>query len=273
MASLFEFEEVRRPAVAGTFYPAAPEELAAAVDAFLADVPASAGAPPKAVVVPHAGYVYSGPIAASAYAALRPLASRVTCVVMVGPAHRARVEGLASPGARALRTPLGDIPVDLDALAAIPSVVSSPRAHAREHSLEVQLPFVQRVLPRARIVPLVVGYASAEHVGRVLETLWGGEETVVVVSSDLSHYLPYAQGRLLDEDTARRIVALEGGLVGEDACGCAGINGLLWLARRRGLEARVIDLRSSGDTAGSRDAVVGYGAFGFYERDPRALAS
>lgn len=257
----------RAPAVAGTFYPASPQKLASMVDALLADARVDASAPvPKALVVPHAGYVYSGPIAANAYARLRPVRDRITRVVLVGPAHRVWVDGLVSAGADAFATPLGAMQVDVDALRSIPSIAASAPAHAREHSLEVQLPFVQRVLPHAKLVPLAVGHAPAHEVGRALEALWGGDETLVLVSSDLSHYHPYADARAIDRETADRIVSLDPTEIpGDRACGAAGINGLLWVARRRGMRAELIDLRTSGDTAGSKDEVVGYGAFAFHE--------
>jgi AmmeMemoRadiSam system protein B len=260
----------RAPAVAGSFYPASPSALTDVVDRMLAAVRVDDAAPvPKALVVPHAGYVYSGPIAASAYARLRPAADRITRAVIVGPAHRVWVDGVVDAGADAFVTPLGSIAVDVDAITALGkngSIATNAQAHAREHSLEVQLPFVQRVLPRAKIVPLAVGHTSPEVVGRALESLWGGDETVVLVSSDLSHYHPYDVGRALDAQTAERIVALDATEIpGERACGCAGINGLVWVARRRGLRAELLDLRSSGDTAGSKDEVVGYGAFAFHE--------
>jgi AmmeMemoRadiSam system protein B len=272
---------VREPAVAGTFYPAARGELDALVSKLLGHAkpaePANEHRPPKAIVAPHAGYAYSGPVAASAFAMLarEPSAREaIARVVLIGPAHRVRAVGLASPGVSALRTPLGDVPVDAAALEAIAplGVGVSREAHAREHALEVELPFLQRVAPRARVVPLVVGRAGADDVARVLEALWGGRETVIVVSSDLSHYLPYAEGRAADERTAARIVALDADpLDGENACGCTGINGLLRVARARKMRAALVDLRSSGDAAGTRardrdeDEVVGYGAFGFWE--------
>lgn len=265
---------VRAPAVAGTFYPAPAAVLAAEVDALLRDAarvrPATARVP-KALVVPHAGYVYSGPIAASAYARVMPARERITRAVIVGPAHRAYVRGLAAPAARALATPLGELPVDLGALAALPPdarVHDDARAHAAEHSVEVQLPFVQRALPAVRaIVPLVVGQAEPAAVGRVLDALWGGPETVVLISSDLSHYHPYDAARARDARTVARVARLDDAapLEGEEACGAAGINGLLWLAHRRDLSAEVLDVRNSGDTAGPRDQVVGYGAIAFYE--------
>lgn len=266
MERAHETPGIRPPAVAGLFYPAGRAELAATVDALLTEArPAPRDArPPKAIVAPHAGYVYSGPIAASAYALLAPAAERITRVVIVGPAHRVWLTGLASPGASAMRTPLGEVAVDVAALDAA-GAPAHPAAHAREHSLEVQLPFLQRLLPRAHVIPLVVGAARAAEVGTVLEALWGGDETAIVVSSDLSHYLPYAVARAVDAETAARVVALDDTLAGEQACGAAGINGLTWAARRRGMRAAVVDLRSSGDTAGGREEVVGYGAFAFYE--------
>lgn len=259
--------QVRLPAVAGTFYPEAPAALHAAVQQLLAQAepPPEEGPCPKALIVPHAGYVYSGPIAASAFARLLPHSDRIRRVILLGPAHRVRLDGLAAPGAAVLRTPLGDIAVDEEALLRAPGVVESPAAHEEEHCLEVELPFLQEVAPWASVVPLVVGRADAAEVGRVLEALWGGPETVIVISSDLSHYLPYDDGRAEDSRTAARVLALdEDPLGGEEACGAAAINGLLWAARRRGLHVELVDLRSSGDTAGPRDSVVGYGAFALY---------
>jgi AmmeMemoRadiSam system protein B len=257
--------DVRAPALAGSFYPASPAELGATIDRLLAAVPrAPREVCPKALIVPHAGYVYSGPIAASAFARIQPFAERITRVVLVGPAHRVFVEGLVSPGASRLRTPLGDVEVDDAALRAI-DVPAHPLAHAREHSLEVELPFLQRVAPLAKIVPLAGSRAKPEVVARVLDQLWGGPETLIVISTDLSHFLPYTQGRTVDEQTCARIVALDPTIESERACGSIGINGLLWLARAKQLRVELVDLRSSGDTAGSREEVVGYGAFALYE--------
>lgn len=262
--------DTRQAAVAGMFYPADAGELARTVDDLLAHVRVAADeTPPKAIVVPHAGYVYSGPVAASAFARLRGHCERITRVVLVGPAHRAAVRGLVWPDARALETPLGDLEVDVDAIAAVPEVAPSALAHVAEHSLEVELPFVQRLCPAARIVPLAAGFASPESVGRVLEQLWGGPETLVVISTDLSHYLPYGEAKRVDADTIARVMALDvEGIDHDRACGATGLAGLLWVARRKGLTPRVFDVRSSGDTAGDKRRVVGYGALGFYE--PRA---
>lgn len=260
-------EDIRKPAVAGTFYPREPATLVADVDAFLAAAKPARAEVPKALVVPHAGFMYSGPIAGSAYATVLSGRGRIRRVVLVGPAHRVAVRGLARCGARFLSTPLGALAVDerLDAL--VPWVPVSDLAHAAEHSLEVQLPFLLRVLgPEVTIAPFVVGDAAPSEVARVLEALWGGEETLVVISSDLSHYLPYAEARSVDHATADAIVALAPGpLAPARACGARAIDGLLDVARRRGLTASRLDLRTSGDTAGPRDEVVGYGAFAFYE--------
>ncbi len=260
------YESTREPAVAGMFYPASPGELRALVDRLLdqVEIPARP-AQPKALIVPHAGYVYSGPIAASAFARVKPFADTIERVVLVGPAHRVYVEGLGAPEAARLRTPLGELDVDQAALAEL-GVPANAAAHAREHSLEVELPFLQCVAPKAKVVvPLIGSQAPPELVGAALEALWGGEETLIVVSSDLSHYLPYADARVVDEQTCGRILAGQPEIAGDRACGAIGINGLLWVARRRGLRAELLDLRSSGDTEGSQDEVVGYAAFAFYE--------
>ncbi len=223
-----------------------------------------AGLAPKALIAPHAGYVYSGPVAASAFRRAALLRDRVRRVVLLGPSHFVPFEGLATSGAAAFATPLGRVEVDAGAesLLDLPFVVELARAHQREHSLEVELPFLQEVLDSFRIVPLVVGEAAAEEVGGALELLWGGDETLVVVSSDLSHYLDYDAATRVDAATGRAIEELRWDAIEPDhACGWAAIRGLLWAARRRGLVATTLDLRNSGDTAGPRDAVVGYGAW------------
>lgn len=269
----------RPPAVAGLFYPREPDRLRNTVEAFVLSG-SSAPAPgsgalsaqgraefPKALIVPHAGFVYSGPIAGSAYA-LWQGGEHIERVVLIGPSHRVFLRGMAGPGVSAMRTPLGDVPVDAEAFSRVPHVSSQPRAHAQEHSLEVQLPFLQVVLPRAKVVPMVCGEASPAEVGAVLEALWGGRETVVLVSSDLSHYLPYREAQAVDRQTAEHIVSPQsqtGDILPDQACGCSGVNGLLWLAGRKKLRARLLDLRNSGDTAGDKDRVVGYGAFAFFE--------
>ncbi len=265
----------RMPAVAGMFYPGAVRELHDDVQGLLAAAEPlgnePAGAAPKAIVAPHAGYIYSGAIAASAYALLAPRAAAIRRVILLGPTHRVGVRGLAVPTTEAFLTPLGRVSVDraaIGTLADLPQVVATDAPHAQEHSLEVQLPFLQEVLgPSASfsLVPLAVGHTSAAEVAAVLDRLWGGEETLIVVSSDLSHYLPYAVAREIDNETARRIVALDATIDHDEACGATPVNGLLIAARRRGMRARLVDLRNSGDTAGDRSRVVGYGAFAFYE--------
>lgn len=257
---------VRPPAVAGTFYPADPPSLSGLVDAFLAEGPPwDESEPPKALVVPHAGYVYSGPIAASGFRAWAAPAFPPERVVIVAPAHRALVRGLVTVSATHLETPLGVVAVDPIARR-LPNVSVDDDAHRLEHAIEVQLPFVQRIAPSARVVPLLVGEATATEVGHVLASVDGGAGTRFVVSSDLSHYLPYDTARSLDRQTARHILDLaERPLGGEEACGAHAIDGLLWLARRERWIPRLLDLRNSGDTRGPRDAVVGYGAFAFFE--------
>jgi hypothetical protein len=258
---------IRPPAVAGSFYPAAPATLRATVERLLAEAAEREGPPPKAVIAPHAGYVYSGPTAGVAFRALAGAGRLLRKIALLGPSHRVPVRGLALPGAEGLETPLGVVPVDREGAGAalrLPQVVVQAEAHAREHSLEVELPFLQVLFPEAEVLPLAVGGATPEEVAEVLEQVWGGEETAIVVSSDLSHYLPYAEARRTDEATARQVLALAGPLHPLQACGAGPINGLLVAARRRGLEPELLDLRSSGDTAGDRDQVVGYGAFSFH---------
>ena len=261
---------VRLAAVAGHFYPADPEELRERVCDYLAaaaplpDVPLPDG-PPRAIIAPHAGYQYSGPVAASAYRSLILARTSVRRVVLLGPSHRVYLRGLARSTAEAFRTPLGDVPLDESArLPALPDVRPNDRAHFAEHSIEVHLPFLQVVLERFTIVPLVVGEAGPEEVGEVIERLAGGPETLVVVSSDLSHYLDYPTATRRDRDTTLAIEARRTDLAPEQACGSAPINGLLHYARRMQLTVTTLDLRNSGDTAGPRHQVVGYGAYGIH---------
>jgi len=259
---------LRHPAVAGMFYPAESPALRAAVATLLAAAarPAPATPAPKALIVPHAGYVYSGPTAAIAYAQLGAAADSITRVVLFGPAHRVAFRGLALPGTDAFETPLGRVEIDAGGVAAalgFPQVFEEPRAHAAEHSLEVQLPFLQQLLPRFTLIPFVVGQASAEEVATLIEALWGGPETLIVISSDLSHYHDYADAQAIDRASCDAILAGGPALGFDQACGATPINGLLLAARRRGLAPELVDLRNSGDTAGSRDRVVGYAAFAF----------
>jgi hypothetical protein len=255
---------VRPPAVAGLFYPDDATELRALVSECLTGA-APSGPVPKALIAPHAGYEYSGPVAGRAYACLKGARGTITRVVLLGPSHRVAFAGLALSSASWFSTPLGDIPVDQDAVArlrALPQVMVLDQAHAREHSIEVHLPFLQVVLGDFGLVPLVVGTASPADVGEVLELLWGGPETLIVASSDLSHYRDYATAQRMDAATSAAIEALRDEDLGDDdACGRIPVSGLLRVARRLGLQARTLDLRNSGDTAGPRDQVVGYGAY------------
>jgi hypothetical protein len=220
---------------------------------------------PKALIVPHAGYMYSGPVAATAFVELEGARELVSSVVLIGPSHHLPFDGLAVPSNTAFETPLGAVPIDETArrqVLHLPFVEVVDDAHHWEHSLEVQLPFLQEVLGAFAVLPITVGRASSAQVAEVLEALWGGDETLLVISSDLSHYYDYDTAKRMDAATASAIESLEPErIVSEDACGRIGVQGLLEAARRRGLVARTLDLRSSGDTAGSRDEVVGYGAW------------
>jgi AmmeMemoRadiSam system protein B/AmmeMemoRadiSam system protein A len=271
---------IRPAAVAGAFYPADAQALREAVDRHLTHARAASqrrrttGQPPKILVVPHAGYVYSGDVAARAYAELAPWRDRIRRVVVLGPSHRVPLRGIAAPSATAFDTPLGRLPVDTEAMGQLDRlrpIVWSDEPHRLEHSVEVQLPFLQRVLgPQIHIVPLVVGEAGAQEVAQVLEQLWGADETLIVVSTDLSHYLPYNDARASDRSTVERILHLDTDLEGDDACGAAPLNGALLAAFRHGLAPRLLDLRNSADTAGGdRHRVVGYAALVF---EPPAAA-
>ncbi len=256
---------VRPPAVAGMFYPADPKQLSQDINQFLLAAPAC-NLQPKALIVPHAGYIYSGIVAAAAYVCLKPITSRIRRVVLLGPTHRVAVRGLALPGVDSFETPLGHIKIDkvgINTLTHLPQVTTHPETHALEHSLEVQLPFLQTVLDNFTLLPLAVGMATPEEVAQVLETLWGGDETLIVISSDLSHFLPYANAQHVDNDSVQSILQLQPFLNHEQACGATPINGLVIAARQHHLTPHLLDLRNSGDTAGTPDRVVGYAAFAF----------
>jgi len=257
---------IRPPAIAGTFYPGEPAVLRGMIDDCLKRVRIK-HAPPKALVAPHAGYIYSGPIAATAYASLAPIADRISRVVLLGPSHRVAFEGMALSSAAAFRTPLGDVPIDraaCDRIARLPGVQTLDIAHAEEHSLEIHLPFLQMVLNDFALVPIVVGRAPEEQVDAVLRELWGGDETLILVSSDLSHYHDYATAQRMDSGASLAIETLDAGKLGDDqACGRYPVKGLLARARALDLRATTLDLRNSGDTAGDKTRVVGYGSYAF----------
>lgn len=259
---------VRQPAVAGTFYPAQASELENSVAAHL-DSPLAWDIPAKALVVPHAGHVYSGAIAGTAYASVRHLAAQITRVVLLGPAHRVAFKGIAVPSADAdaHATPLGNIPVDWPGVAtalALPQVHINDAAFENEHSLEVHLPFLQRALGDFALVPLLVGDAKPEGVEQVLRKLWGGPETLIVISTDLSHFHDYAAAQKLDASATRAIETFNvEGLSGELACGFRPLSGLLRAAQRLDLRPTTLDVRNSGDTAGDKSRVVGYGSYAF----------
>jgi AmmeMemoRadiSam system protein B/AmmeMemoRadiSam system protein A len=252
------------------FYPGNARALTEEVDDLLGS--AGAAAPrvgfPKAIIVPHAGYIYSGGVAASAYDAVRPARGIVRRVVLLGPVHRVPVRGLATVSNAAFATPLGEVPIDREALASLsdlPQVVTSDAAHAMEHSLEVQLPFLQKTLGSFKLVPFAVGMANVAEVAQVIERLWGGAETLIVISTDLSHYHAYDEARRIDGETISRICSFSTDLDHEEACGATPLNGLLRVAKGKNLSLKLLAACNSGDTAGGRDRVVGYSSFGLYE--------
>ncbi len=255
---------VREPAVAGLFYPAAADELRTTIEEYLAKAPAAGGSP-KALIAPHAGYVYSGPVAATAYASLAEAREEVRRVVLLGPAHRMALAGMAISSATAFSTPLGEVPVDAEAFEIarqVPNVRVFDPPFEDEHSLEVQLPFLQVILENFRVLPVLVGQTPPESVAALIDALWGGDETRIIVSSDLSHYHDYEKAQQLDQHTAELVETLQlEELTSEHACGCHPLRGLLEVARAKGLLVHAVDLRNSGDTAGPRSRVVGYGSF------------
>ncbi len=265
---------IRPPAVAGMFYPASAEGLRRSIGQLLseaarglADFAGFHGAL-RALIVPHAGYPYSGSTAAAAYKSLATLGKDIRSAAIFGPAHRVATPGLALSSWEAFATPLGELPVDramTQLLLSLPFVHTNDAAHAREHSIEVQLPFLQTVLPGITILPIVVGGARPAEIAEAIEMLWNQEGTLVIVSSDLSHYLPQEEAALIDSATALQIEDLDARLDQEQACGASAINGLLIAARNRRMHARKIDIRTSADTAGDASSVVGYASFGFCE--------
>ena len=260
---------VRPAAIAGTFYPGNAFDLARTVDGLLSEAAACNGLPaPKAIIAPHAGLVYSGPVAARIYARFLAARHRIKRIVLLGPTHRVAVHGMALPGVNAFATPLGEVPIDADAVTALlklPFIGNNAEAHRQEHCLEVQLPFFQKVFDTFTLVPLAVGRATAEQVAQVLELMWGGDETLIVISSDMSHFHPYAEAQAIDNATAQAILALRTDINHQQACGATPVIGLNLYAQRHGLAPELIDLRNSGDTAGDKLRVVGYASFAYHE--------
>ncbi len=262
-------QHTRTPAVAGSFYPGDSETLDQAIDGFLQQAEIKPGTvKPRALIVPHAGYMYSGPIAASAYVQLLPFAGQISRVVLLGPSHRVPLLGIASSSLDSFTTPLGEIPLDKTAikqLEQLPFVHTYDEAHQQEHSLEVQLPFLQKILGNFTLVPLVIGQADDEQVSEVIEQLWQDDATLFLISSDLSHYLDYHRAKQCDQATSEAIAELQPQKINyEQACGRSGIAGMLLSARKHHLQVQLLDLRNSGDTAGSKDRVVGYGSWAFF---------
>lgn len=261
---------IRPTAVAGLFYPDEGSQLIEDVLSMIESAPAALPKKPKALIAPHAGYIYSGSTAAAAYARLAPWGDTIERVVLLGPSHRVPLRGLALPSCDAFATPLGWVPVDRAACAAIRplrQVSLNDNAHAAEHSLEVHLPFLQAVLDHFSLVPLVVGESTAEEVAEVLDQLWGDEQTLIVVSTDLSHYLPYRTAQYIDQGTGNAILGFATDILTDQACGAHSLNGFLLAAARHGLDAELVKLCNSGDSAGDRERVVGYGAFAFYPQE------
>lgn len=262
---------IRPSAVAGTFYPAEREALTQTITALLRralqerQAAPAPGPIPKALIAPHAGYIYSGSTAARGYVELAPIRDQIDKVVLLGPAHRVAINGLATTSADYWQSPFGPVPIDPIARAMtskFPYVTVNDQAHAREHSLEVHLPFLQKLIPTFTLLPFVVGRASGEEVSAVLDALWGGDETLILISSDLSHFLTYDEARKIDSATALAIEAMDETQIGRDqACGRVPIFGLLNSARNRGLRVHRLALCNSGDTAGDKDRVVGYGTW------------
>lgn len=264
----------RPPAIAAAFYAGDANQLRRDVDGYLhaaaSGVPRSMLQQPKVLIAPHAGHVYSGATAAKAYARIQPFARAIRRVVMLGPAHRVYFKGIALPGVGAYASPLGAVPIDTlaaDAIADLPFVVTRPDAHGPEHSLEVHLPFLQCALGAFELLPLVVGDVTPAQVAQLLDRLWGGPETLLLISTDLSHFHAYDDANRIDAESCNKVMALDATLNHEQACGATPVNALLQVAARKGLRIEQIERCNSGDTAGDKDRVVGYASFALYEAE------
>jgi MEMO1 family protein len=270
---------VRKSALSATFFEADAQRLASNVDIYLQAPPALSQLP-KIIIAPHAGHIYSGQTAGKAYALLAAYAAQIRRVVMFGPAHRVYFKGIALPGAGSFETPLGEMPLDtlgLATIADLPFINTRPDAHAQEHCLEVHVPFLQRSLPNATLVPLLVGDTPHEAVAQVMQRLWGDSETIFVISTDLSHFHTYDQANTIDSATCEKILAFDASLNHDQACGATPVNGALQLAKQRGLRITQIGRLNSGDTAGNtpegRQRVVGYASFALHEDTINSVAS
>ncbi len=258
---------IRPPCVAGMFYSADPQVLKTTVDELLTHATSADISAPKAIIAPHAGYIYSGPIAATIYKTLLPHRDTIKRVILIGPAHRVPFHGVATTQIDLFATPLGTVPIDIAAcrdITNIPDVHIFEHAFDNEHSLEVQIPFLQAVLSSFTLVPCVVGDANPRTVTDIIKYLWGGSETLIVISSDLSHYYDYDTAKTLDEATSQAILNLNPADIHDNqACGRLPVKGLLLAAADLKLKPSLLDLRNSGDTAGDKSRVVGYGAYHF----------
>jgi AmmeMemoRadiSam system protein B len=260
----------RSAAVSGLFYPDEPQILRDTIDTLLSQSAIKEQSTQvKAIIAPHAGYQYSGLTAARVYKQLQTLRDRIQRVVLLGPSHRVAFEGMALTEADFFETPLGQIKVNKDdypQLLAMENMFVFEQAHVAEHCIEVQLPFLQRILNNFTIIPIVVGIADPHSVSNIIESLWGGDETLFVISSDLSHYQSYESAQQTDNETSRAILDLDfNAIQPNNACGCMAVNGLLNFAHRHPLTVKLIDQCNSGDTAGDKDKVVGYGSYLFEE--------
>jgi MEMO1 family protein len=261
-------QSTRPAAVAGAFYSNDATILKQDIADLLGRVEDVESEIPKAVIAPHAGYIYSGKVAANVYAQFKTVQSSIKKIILLGPSHRVAFHGMAIPSVDYFATPLGKIKLDASLLATLkhfPHVIVSDQAHAEEHSLEVQLPFMQTVFDEFELLPIVVGQIDPEAVADLLNNVWGEDDTLIVVSSDLSHFLSYDQAVSQDQKTTEMIRQFQYHTIkGEDACGCHPMNGLLCLAQQKDLKVRLLAQNNSGDTAGDKRRVVGYGGYGFY---------
>ncbi len=255
---------IRQAAVAGQFYPADKIQLQTQIDQLMATGKVQSGARPEALIVPHAGYVFSGRTAAQAYQSLISRRHEIKRVILFGPAHRVYLAGMALPSVDSFRTPLGDIPLDRENIARVatlPGVIESDEVHRLEHSLEVQLPFLQSILDDFLLIPVAVGDCDADTVASLLDSLWGGNDSLTIISTDLSHFHPYDVAEKIDASTCQKILDKSSNLTGKEACGARVLNGLMRSKHAQALDIELLACCNSGNTAGDKNRVVGYGSF------------